>query len=75
MRVLSECAGLTAMIALLTTTGLVAATSNAQAARMSHHADAYGDLPPADAWAPSNVQLYAPGGPERYFELAIEDAS
>jgi hypothetical protein len=54
---------------------LVATTSNAQAARMSHHADAYGDLPPADAWAPSNVQLYAPGGPERYFELAIEDAS
>ncbi len=75
MRVFSKLASLAAMTALLATTGLVAAASSAQAAYLSHQPDANGDYAPADAWSPSNVELYAPGGVERFLELEEEDGS
>jgi hypothetical protein len=33
-----------------------------KAAQTGHKPDVNGELPPVDAWAPANVQLYAPGG-------------
>lgn len=75
MRTISKYAGLAALVIIVASGSLAIAPTVAKAAQTGHEPDVNGELRPADAWAPTNVQLYAPGGVERYLELETQEGS
>jgi hypothetical protein len=75
MKVITKYAGLAALVIIVASGSLATATTVAKAAQTGHDPDVNGELRPADAWAPANVQLYAPGGVQRYFELGTQEGS